>query len=413
LELAELQIKLMEIENKGGGHMQGLEKALMEARVTNARLMEENESFQSLLMEKTLNGDFSQKGVHAGQLSEAGRTPSSDGQPLSASLADELASAEDSEQDLEAERVRRLEVEVERQKAENKALTLYINKIIERILKHQGGFETILSHADDEASPAAAPPPNKDKQLPPPPVKDSGQQEPQSLLQRAKSIAYSRSRPRPQSVIGPLAGSQSITENLSTAPSIPLQRSNTQRQSMITPRRGPASGEFNSGAAAVVGNMYRGLDQENVSTVSPGINSPRSSYFNLINRHPSAGSRPPTSEPGENRSGSRPPTSERAENRPGSSADGSTDNDAEGARRAALDALNGGDPADKTPSEAPSPPRSVGSKDDGRQVLQGNKVRPLRLVTEEQKKHAANRNSWMPNVGQWFNAPGAGGPANN
>jgi hypothetical protein len=409
LELAELQIKLMEIENKGGGHMQGLEKALMEARVTNARLMEENESFQSLLMEKTLNGDFSQKGVHAARVSEG--ASSSDGQPLSASLADELASAEDSEQDQEAERVRRLEVEVERQKAENKALTLYINKIIERILKHQGGFETILSNADDEVSTPAPALPNKDKELPPPPVKD-GQQEPQSILQRTKSLVYGRNKPRPQSVVGPLTGSPSITENPSTAPSIPLQRSNTQRQSLATPRRAGASGEFgSSGAAALVGNMYRGLDQENVSTVSPGINSPRSSYFNLINRAPS--------QPG----GPRPPTSERpaaaSDNRPGtSSADGSAADDAaEDARRAALDALNGGgepsDAGNRPPSEAPSPPRSLGSnRDDGRQqaVLHGNKVRPLRLVAEEQQKKNANRASWMPNVGQWFNAAG-GGPA--
>ena len=396
----------MEIENKGGGHMQGLEKALMEARVTNARLMEENESFQSLLMEKTLNGDFSQKGVHAA------RASSSDGQPLSASLADELASAEDSEQDQEAERVRRLEVEVERQKAENKALTLYINKIIERILKHQGGFETILSNADDEVSTPAPALPNKDKELPPPPAKEGGQQEPQSILQRTKSLVYGRNKPRPQSVVGPLAGSHSITENPSTAPSIPLQRSNTQRQSLITPRRAGASGEFNSGAAAVVGNMYRGLDQENVSTVSPGINSPRSSYFNLINRVPSqpGGPRPPTSEPPAAAGESRPGTS---------SADGSAaDGAAEDARRAALDALNGGgEPSDAAyrppPSEAPSPPRSLGSnRDDGRQqaILHGNKVRPLRLVAEEQQKKNANRASWMPNVGQWFNAAG-GGPA--
>lgn len=412
LELAEIQIKVMEIENKGGGHMQGLEKALMEARVTNARLMEENESFQSLLMEKTLNGDFSQKGVHAAQVSE--RATSSDGQAGSASLADELASAEDSEQDQEAERVRRLEVEVERQKAENKALTLYINKIIERILKHQGGFETILSNADDEVTTPAGPA-NKDKELPPPPAKDGG--EGQSILQRTKSLVYGRNKPRPQSVIGPLAGSHSITENISTAPSIPLQRNNQQRQSLILPRRAGASGEFTSGgsgAAAVVGNMYRGLEQDNVSTVSPGINSPRSSYFNLINRVPSqpGGSRPPTASDQQPGGEARPGTS---------SADSSAADDAgeDAARRAALDALNGGgDPGDaqanRPPSEAPSPPRSLGSnRDDARQqaILHGNKVRPLRLVAEEQQKKIANRASWMPNVGQWFNAPGgAAGP---
>jgi hypothetical protein len=39
--------------------MHELEKQLLETRVTNARLMEDNESFQLLLGEKTLNGDLS------------------------------------------------------------------------------------------------------------------------------------------------------------------------------------------------------------------------------------------------------------------------------------------------------------------------------------------------------------------
>ncbi|KAG9620414.1 hypothetical protein KCU64_g21778, partial [Aureobasidium melanogenum] len=46
LELAESQIKLVEMENMGGGRMQELEKTLMETRMANARLMEDNESFQ-------------------------------------------------------------------------------------------------------------------------------------------------------------------------------------------------------------------------------------------------------------------------------------------------------------------------------------------------------------------------------
>lgn len=58
LELAEAQIKLVESENMGGGRMQEVERLLLEARMTNARLMEDNESYQLLLSEKTLTGDF-------------------------------------------------------------------------------------------------------------------------------------------------------------------------------------------------------------------------------------------------------------------------------------------------------------------------------------------------------------------
>jgi hypothetical protein len=407
----------MEIENKGGGRLQDLEKALIEARVTNARLMEENESFQTLLMEKTLNGDFTQKSLS----SNVDRRPSSVTGGLGASLADELSAVSEDEQE-DSERVRRLEVEVERQKAENKALTLYINKIIERILKHQGGFETILSTNDDEVLPGTPSPPNKDKELPPPPpapAKDTDTSEPQGLLQRAKSIAYGRTKPRPMTYIEPTNNPPSVVENLSTAPSIPLTRTQPKRQSLIMPRRGQSSGEYNNpGAAAVVGNMFRaGSDQENTGPGSPGIiSSPRSSsYFGLMNRAPSAGSRLPP--PLSSSTGATSEVSERP-----SSAGSLSDDAAEHSRKEALDALTSGS-ADAATSEktqlttqsidSPSPPRSLGSRDDNRQVLSGNKIRPLRLVTEEQKK--ANRNSWMPNmgnVGAWFNTTTAAPTSN-
>jgi hypothetical protein len=395
LELAELQIKLMEIENKGGGRLQDLEKTLIEARVTNARLMEENESFQTLLMEKTLNGDFSQKSLS----SSLGRRRSS-GTGLGASLADELSAVAEDEQEQDGERLRRLEVEVERQKAENKALTLYINKIIERILKHQGGFETILSNTDDDTTPTNARGPfallNKDKDLPPPPpAKDNDATEPQGFLQRARSIAYGRTKPRPMTYIEPAHSHPSVTEDPSTAPRIPLGRTQSKRHSLIMPRRVQTSSEYNSGAAAVVGNMFRASDQDNIASPSPGIHSPRASYFGLMNR----------AAPGSRISPNAP--SETSEARP-SSADSLSD-DAEHSRKAAFDALigSGDGPNDRAPSiDSPSPPRSL-NKDD-RQVLSGNKMRPLRLVKEDQMKNP-NRNSWIPNmpnmgnVGNWFN----------
>ena len=55
LELAEAQIKLVEMENMG---VQEMERTLLETKMENARLMEDNESFQLLLAEKTLHGDF-------------------------------------------------------------------------------------------------------------------------------------------------------------------------------------------------------------------------------------------------------------------------------------------------------------------------------------------------------------------
>ncbi|KAL6789457.1 hypothetical protein GGI42DRAFT_278468, partial [Trichoderma sp. SZMC 28013] len=58
LELAEAQIKLVETENQGGGKLQEVERQLMEARMSNARLMEDNESYQRLLQEKSPDGDL-------------------------------------------------------------------------------------------------------------------------------------------------------------------------------------------------------------------------------------------------------------------------------------------------------------------------------------------------------------------
>lgn len=384
----------MEIENKGGGRAQGLEKALMEARVTNARLMEENESFQTLLMEKTLSGDYPGKGM-GGDGRERAPSASSAG-AAGASLADELASvAEDDEtqpQESRDDRLRRLEVEVERQKAENKALTLYINKIIERILKHQGGFETILSTNDDESDSESASPKRShtDKALPPPPTDDGD--EPQGMLQRVKSMAIaatsSKPKARPQSVIGPMRTGPSLTEDPDTAPRIPLGRNTSHRHSMALPRRANTSNDAHSpGAAAIVGNMFRGDSDGsgNTHTTSPGINSPRASYF--FNRMPS---------------GPRPATANDAnERRPSSSANSS--DGAENARKAALDALNG-DSSDSGHIDTPSPPRSIGSKDDGRRVIQGGGMRPLRLLKEDDRK-ANNRASWVPTaVNNWFNA---------
>ena len=58
LDLADAQIRLAEMEHMGDGRLQELEKHLLETRVTNARLLEDNESYQLLLSEKTLKGDF-------------------------------------------------------------------------------------------------------------------------------------------------------------------------------------------------------------------------------------------------------------------------------------------------------------------------------------------------------------------
>lgn len=146
LELAEAQIKLVEMENAGGGHMRDLEKMLLEARMSNAKLMEDNESYQVLLSEKTLNGDFARNNLMDNQSTRSERISEAQTQPQDpggTSLADELETVDSEDISDEQQQLRRVESELSAQKEQNKALTLYINKIITRLLQSES-FETLF-----------------------------------------------------------------------------------------------------------------------------------------------------------------------------------------------------------------------------------------------------------------------------
>ena len=144
LELAEAQIKLVESENMGGGRFQEVERLLLEARMTNARLMEDNESYQLLLSEKTLTGDFAKSEFMGSASHNADALNALEGRTAAPSLADELSDAAEGE----SENYRRLESELKKSQGENKALTLYINKIIERLLQYKD-FEAVLDQNSD------------------------------------------------------------------------------------------------------------------------------------------------------------------------------------------------------------------------------------------------------------------------
>jgi hypothetical protein len=363
LELAEYQVKLLEVENAGGGRMHELEKQLLETRMTNARLMEDNESFQLLLGEKTLNGDLSRgdflrESSHGGELSPTRSQPST-------SLADELESAEGAD----IETVRRLEGEVSTLRGENKALTLYINKIIGRLLTYKG-FESVLGN-DADSSDAG---PDTNKELPPPP--EDGQ--PQGFLQRAKSVAMGGNRkPRPLSMMGPplTTNQQSVNEDPTTAPSIPLTRSTSNRMpsGSYTHHRRSASGAIQPGAGDVVNKMV----STTPNATSPSIVSPRNSFFGLPINNPNA-------PPGTSNPVSRAPSGQQVQ----------TTN--------AIQEEKEGDAKSDANSQGhvdtPSPPRRL-ERSDTAGPMTGKGMRPLRLVQNEQEavqaRKAANRASWF------------------
>lgn len=384
LELAEAQIKIMEMDSMGEGQIHELEKKLLDVKITNARLMEDNESFQLLLSEKTLNGDFSK--------SEAMQPSSGLG-----SLAEELGSEELDSAEGRPDDARRHETEIKSLKDQNKALALYIENIIGRLLMHKE-FENILDKTPDLMSGAPRRPStaNTDKELPPPPP-PKDEEQPSSFLQRARSVvAGPARRPRPMSqMIQPTAAPGVPSEDPTKAPSITLARS----QSMSTQGGGHTRSQSDMpNATPIVNQMYRGPPSTGSGgpLMSPGISpgvttATRTSFFAPS---PAAASlNPPPRVPSGNRN------SASHERNPGSSSN-STFSDQSGG--------------------VDSPPRtSAGATNYTGAVMTQNRLRPLRLVQENPVKEEdpaaiaakkkANRGSWMPT---WMNTQRLGSNEN-
>ncbi|KAL6707643.1 hypothetical protein ACN47E_003993 [Coniothyrium glycines] len=355
MELAECQVKIFEAQNAGGGRMRELEKQLLDVRVANARLMEDNESFQLLLGEKTLNGELSNNDI----LREHTERDVSSPKEASTSLADELSSLEAGD----ATVVHKLEAEINSMKDQNKALTLYINKIIGRLITYKG-FESVLG-VDGDADEA----PNTNKELPPPPPQDD---EPQGFLQRAKSVVGGK-KPRPLSMMGPPAipaREQSAHEDPTTAPSIPLARSTSGRHPSGGYHHHRRSTSEVPGAASLVNNMFRTPNVITPSATSPSIVSPRNSFFGLpVNNGSNPVSRQPSGQQG------RIPEDQEVDNK----SEVTTSSNA-------------------SHVDTPSPPRRL-ERSETSGPMTGKGMRPLRLVQNEEEmqkqRKAANRASWF------------------
>ena len=364
LELAENQIRVAELEHEGDGQLQQLEKSLMEAKMANARLQEDNESFQLLLSEKTLKGDFMQDVRNY----EPVRTGNS--------LAEELESVSEGAEG-ESEAYRKLEGEVRSLREGNKALTLYIDKIIGRLLQHEG-FEHIIHDKDESPE---LPAKSSEKPLPTPPA--PAQAVP-SLLQRARSVVAreggkAASRPRPISHL-PAAATQTPSTHTDpkTAPSIPLNRAQHKRA---------RSDQADGAAAVVVGHM---VPQPPVRTTSGG---PLSPGLRPVMSPSVSTSRVPIFNPG-NPAGSREPSGSRAPS-------GSNRSAQRGSSSNSIVSDHSGEINSDGHSSPPRSTQGMGAIPGA--VMKQNQMRPLRLVREQEDAEAArkkaNRGSWMG----WFN----------
>ena len=261
IELTEVQLKLAQQEHLQDRRRQDLEQQVSEYKMSNARLKEENESYELLLREKTLKGEF----MH--------HDPNTEGSRGMSSLAEELESTEHGDEELpegSTEAHRKLESDNKSLKAEIEALRLYIDKIVGRLLSHPG-FEHIIQDRDEPPPP----PPEKsrpDKALPAIP----DQQAPVAaatlagaatgFLQRARSVVQRPGgRARPMSYAQPAAPAPSANENPDTAPSIPLNRGHRRARS--------DQAQNDMTAAAVVHQMNRGSPMRTTSggPLSPSI----------------------------------------------------------------------------------------------------------------------------------------------
>jgi len=360
LELAEAQLKLAEQEHAGDGRVQSLEKDVMELKMQSARLLEENESFQMLLSEKTLKGDF----LHDTSADYGGMS----------TLAEELESSGEITEE-QSDAIKKLEGENRSLRDQNKALALYVDKIIGRLLQHDG-FEHIIHDKDDPPKPPAktapvekALPATPDQQAPAAPATVSGVAN--GLLQRAKSVV---SRPggkaRPMSYAQPSAAAPTANENPDTAPSIPIGRGHRRARS----DQAQADMAVPGAAAAVVHQMNRASTMRTVSggPLSPGIRplSPqlsqnRQSYFGgSSNRATSASGQ-----------------------QGGSSANSITSEHSDEQRSG-------------TDGSSTAQTSSQGQANIPGAVMKQNHLRPLRLVqeqvaTDEEERKKANRGSWM------------------
>ena len=184
-----LQMQLMEQELEGAqarqvgdASYQTLQKDFMELQVKHAGVVEENNYFQMMLEKKMLKGDGP---GFAAEPQETGMT----------SLAEEIDFEDVSEPQMEA--IKKLEADNKYLREQNRALTIYVDKIVGRILQNPG-YEHIIVGQDEEDTPP--PPPAKpapvasaDKALPPPPGQENAAAGPvqsamAGFLQRTRSV---------------------------------------------------------------------------------------------------------------------------------------------------------------------------------------------------------------------------------
>lgn len=367
LEVADASLRIAEQEHAGDGRLQILESQLRDLELRNARLAEENDSFQILLGERTIKGDL--------QLDRSDQASA-----RISTLAEELETVDESEE-VTVESYRRLEAELKSVREEKKALTLYIDKIIGKVLQHEG-FEHIITGKDEpeETVSTRQAPQRKNKPLPLAPsaieaaatISQPQTSEvpvnPATFLQRARSVVSRVGPPRrPMSYI---ATAPTANENPTTAPSIPINRGHRRVRS--------DQSQLAEIVPSSLSQQIQTSPLRNLTTPSQP-QSQASSFSQRLSSH----TEPPD------------PTSSRNSIISSESMDRqSTDATSYQASTTTKDIP----PPTQVSASAPSSTAMTAG------VMKQNQLRPLRLVQEKKQEdedlRKANRGSW---IGGWFN----------
>lgn len=363
-QLSLVQTKLAEKEHDSE-QVRSLENAIIEIKLANTKLMDENESLQMFIDSGCMGAttDYSQKPTEL---------------PFS-SFASEIGI-------LSTSNDAQLQSELSTLRDQNKALTQYLNNIVTRILQH-GELDGILDKDPDLLKGSelllAAP---EVKAAAPSTVMGQGAAAFTGVLQRTRSMMSTTGRTPSKPPVGQRAEtiggiSRTANEHPDTAPRIPLNVRAGQRPLSIVPRRGTSD----SAATASCSSTLRGRSPSSKILLSPDIMSPQSMSLPSSNRPPS-GTR--------HASNSTVPTISESE-------ESNTIHDVSKRDSKLSSGRNSIASVDSSPPHSTT--SSAGEKISGA-IMMGSKPRPLRLVREaaeqdEASRKLANRSSWIG----WFN----------
>lgn len=243
-KISKLESRLKRLSEDGHPRIAQFEKQVVDLVEENARLRDDIDGYQTLLQDKTVNGEFSQSQFMQSTSSNS-RFQSFRGLPNNLDLASELDNAsergdsEEASHIIEAAERSELELEVLKLQETNKALTLYINTIVTRMLNTEG-FEHLLAKDPADMTP-----------IPPQPRAPPELQPAASFLERTKSVLSRRSA-MPETTITPIKADVS---NQATNSELNRKISNTSSLE----RRGTPS-------------PHRSVDDSSRRTMSPGKN---------------------------------------------------------------------------------------------------------------------------------------------